>query len=173
MNKYRVRPSQKVDLDGYDPDDTRLLPDGNQEAEEKTPRFRSASPSIRSCSFPVTKEVWKRRYEPILGFEEMLVEEGCVLLKRLQGRLDDSQKRWKFQLGDVEERKMWGEYPRAYEAALSRGGALADSPDLDRDPVPGVVGVALHVPGRRNRFRLGVPGGVGRADHQGVTPGRE
>jgi polyphosphate kinase 2 (PPK2 family) len=80
----------------------------------------------------VPKRVWKRRYDDIQSFERMLVDEGCVLLKfflhiskeeqrkRLQARLDDPQKRWKFQLGDIEERKMWSEYRKAYEAVLSR-----------------------------------------------------
>jgi PPK2 family polyphosphate:nucleotide phosphotransferase len=80
----------------------------------------------------VPKAIWRRRYQQIQNFEQMLVEEGCVLLKfflhiskgeqrkRLQARLDDPTKRWKFQRGDVEERKLWTEYRTAYEEALSK-----------------------------------------------------
>ena len=39
---------------------------------------------------------------------------------RLQARLDDPDKHWKFSLGDLEERKRWDDYTAAYEAALSR-----------------------------------------------------
>jgi PPK2 family polyphosphate:nucleotide phosphotransferase len=80
----------------------------------------------------VPKERWKQRYAQINDFERMLVENGTVLLKfflhiskdeqceRLQERIDDPTKRWKFQHGDLEERKLWSDYQRAYEEALSR-----------------------------------------------------
>jgi PPK2 family polyphosphate:nucleotide phosphotransferase len=80
----------------------------------------------------VPQSVWKKRYEQIRAFEQMLHEEGTVLLKfflhigkaeqrkRLQARIDDPTKRWKFQHGDVDERKLWPEYRRAYEDALSK-----------------------------------------------------
>ncbi len=80
----------------------------------------------------VPKEAWNRRYEHINNFEHMLAEEGTTILKfflhidkeeqaqRLQERLDDSQKLWKFNPGDLEERKVWPEYMEAYEDALTR-----------------------------------------------------
>jgi PPK2 family polyphosphate:nucleotide phosphotransferase len=80
----------------------------------------------------VPRAVWKRRYDQITAFEQMLQEEGTVILKfflhiskqeqrkRLQARVDDPTKRWKFQHGDLEERKLWPDYQRAYEDALSR-----------------------------------------------------
>ena len=40
--------------------------------------------------------------------------------RRLQARLDNPNKRWKFSSGDLEERKFWNDYQRAYEAALTR-----------------------------------------------------
>jgi len=40
--------------------------------------------------------------------------------RRLQARLDDPDKRWKFDTGDLEERKYWKKYVRAYEAAMTR-----------------------------------------------------
>jgi len=61
----------------------------------------------------------------------MLAENGTTILKfflhisrdeqleRLQERLDDPTKRWKFQHGDIEERKLWDDYMKAYEDALS------------------------------------------------------
>ncbi|HZB27278.1 MAG TPA: polyphosphate kinase 2 family protein [Gemmatimonadales bacterium] len=78
------------------------------------------------------KSVWKKRYEQIRAFEQMLLDEGTVILKfflhiskdeqrkRLQARIDNPAKRWKFQHGDLEERKLWTDYQRAYEEALSK-----------------------------------------------------
>jgi PPK2 family polyphosphate:nucleotide phosphotransferase len=80
----------------------------------------------------VPKEVWSRRYDQINAFERLLVEEGTTILKfflyidrdeqraRLQARLDDPSKRWKFRLGDLEERKRWDDYTAAYEDMLER-----------------------------------------------------
>jgi PPK2 family polyphosphate:nucleotide phosphotransferase len=74
---------------------------------------------------------WSQRFRQINDFERMLVENGTTILKfflhisreeqleRLQERLDDPTKRWKFQHGDIEERKLWDEYMKAYEEALS------------------------------------------------------
>ncbi len=80
----------------------------------------------------VPKSVWKKRYEQINAFERMLVDEGTTILKfflhisrdeqreRLQARLDDPTKRWKFQHGDLDERKLWDDYMRAYEDVLEK-----------------------------------------------------
>src|SRR6476661_5424489 len=80
----------------------------------------------------VPKPVWQKRYEQIAAFEQMLADEGCIVLKfflhiskdeqgkRLQDRIDDPAKRWKFQHGDIEERELWNDYRKAYEDALSR-----------------------------------------------------
>lgn len=78
------------------------------------------------------KEEWSKHYDQINDFERMLVENGTTILKfylhidqqeqkaRLQARLDDPKKRWKFRLGDLEERKLWDQYMKAYEDMLSR-----------------------------------------------------
>ena len=78
----------------------------------------------------VPKRVWKRRYEHIRGFERMLTDEGTTVLKiflqvsrdeqglRLQERLDDPEKRWKFRAGDLDDRKLWDDYMAAYEDAI-------------------------------------------------------
>ncbi len=80
----------------------------------------------------VSEDVWKKRYDQINAFERMLAEEGTTILKfylhispeeqaeRLQERLDDPAKRWKFNPGDLEERKLWSQYRKAYEDMLSR-----------------------------------------------------
>jgi PPK2 family polyphosphate:nucleotide phosphotransferase len=80
----------------------------------------------------VPKSVWKKRYEQINAFERMLAGEGTTILKfflhisrdeqreRLQARLDDPTKRWKFQHGDLDERKLWDDYMRAYEDVLEK-----------------------------------------------------
>jgi PPK2 family polyphosphate:nucleotide phosphotransferase len=78
----------------------------------------------------VEKHVWHGRYENIRSFERMLVDEGTSVVKvflhiskeeqraRLQERIDNPEKRWKFQLGDLEDRKLWDEFQAAYEDAL-------------------------------------------------------
>ena len=79
----------------------------------------------------VPEAQWRTRYERINEFEELLVEGGITLLKcflhiskeeqkeRLQARLDNPDKRWKFSKGDITERKLWDAYQRAYEDALT------------------------------------------------------
>jgi PPK2 family polyphosphate:nucleotide phosphotransferase len=78
----------------------------------------------------VSKHVWSRRYEHIRGFERLLVDEGTAVIKvflhvsrdeqrkRLQERLEDPEKRWKFNPGDLDDRRHWDEYMSAYEDAL-------------------------------------------------------
>lgn len=73
----------------------------------------------------------KRRYEEINAFEQMLRDEGTWIVKlflhvgkdeqraRLQARLDDPEKRWKFEPGDLETRGKWDEYMRLYDAAIT------------------------------------------------------
>ena len=80
----------------------------------------------------VPPEVWKKRFDQINEFERALAESGTTILKfylhidpdeqkeRLQARLDDPTKRWKFRLGDLEERKLWGDYMEAFEDVLSK-----------------------------------------------------
>jgi PPK2 family polyphosphate:nucleotide phosphotransferase len=80
----------------------------------------------------VPPDVWKKRFDQINEFEQTLAENGTTILKfylhidkdeqkeRLQARLDDPNKRWKFRLGDLQERKLWTEYMHAYEDVLSK-----------------------------------------------------
>ena len=80
----------------------------------------------------VPKKVWGKRYEQINNFELMLAEEGTTILKfflhidkdeqkeRLQARLDQADKQWKFNSGDLKERQLWDEYTHAYEEMLSQ-----------------------------------------------------
>jgi PPK2 family polyphosphate:nucleotide phosphotransferase len=80
----------------------------------------------------VPKEVWSKRYEQINQFERLLADTGTTILKfflhidldeqkvRLQARLDDPAKHWKFRLGDLNERKLWPDYMKAYEDALEK-----------------------------------------------------
>jgi PPK2 family polyphosphate:nucleotide phosphotransferase len=83
----------------------------------------------------VPKSVWSRRYRQIREFERYLVETGTTIVKfflyidrdeqrqRFQERYDDPKKRWKFSMGDLEERKLWDRYIEAYEDALSETSA--------------------------------------------------
>lgn len=80
----------------------------------------------------VPKEVWSARYAQINAFEKQLVEEGTTILKfylhiskdeqkkRLQERLDDPTKNWKFNPGDLKERALWDDYSSAYEDAITQ-----------------------------------------------------
>jgi PPK2 family polyphosphate:nucleotide phosphotransferase len=80
----------------------------------------------------VPDDVWQRRYKEINDFEKLLFEEDTVILKfylhiskdeqkkRLQARLDDPTKEWKFSTNDLPERKHWDEYMIAYEDALTK-----------------------------------------------------
>ena len=82
----------------------------------------------------ITPAETKRRYAHINDFERMLAETGTVILKfmlhvskdeqrqRLQERLDDPTKHWKFELGDLEARKQWDDYQRAYARAIAATG---------------------------------------------------
>jgi PPK2 family polyphosphate:nucleotide phosphotransferase len=80
----------------------------------------------------VPAEVWSKRFDQINAFEQMLVETGTTILKfylhidkaeqkeRLQARLDNPNKHWKFRRGDLQERKLWPEYMQAYEDLLNK-----------------------------------------------------
>jgi PPK2 family polyphosphate:nucleotide phosphotransferase len=80
----------------------------------------------------VPKREWQSRYERINLFERVLTEGGTTIVKvflhiskqeqrkRLQARLDDPNKLWKFSRADVEERRYWSQYQSAYDDALTR-----------------------------------------------------
>lgn len=75
-----------------------------------------------------------RRYGAINKFEQSLVAEGCVVVKcflhispeeqreRLLARLEDPEKRWKYNPGDVDDRLLWPQFQDAYKVALERCG---------------------------------------------------
>ncbi|WP_353236575.1 PPK2 family polyphosphate kinase [Diaphorobacter ruginosibacter] len=78
----------------------------------------------------ITPEQQQERYGHINQFERLLADTGTVILKfmlhiskeeqrlRLQERLDDPSKHWKFDMGDIDVRKQWDEYQRAYGQLL-------------------------------------------------------
>jgi len=78
----------------------------------------------------ITPEQTQQRYQQINDFERMLSETGTIVLKfmlhisadeqreRLQERIDDPTKHWKFSVDDLAVRKQWKEYQQAYEALL-------------------------------------------------------
>lgn len=79
----------------------------------------------------IKKQVWQRRYEDIDNFETMLAHNNVTILKfflhiskdeqkkRLQARLDDPAKTWKFSTNDLTERKLWDSYQAAYEDMIN------------------------------------------------------
>ncbi|MEM6916349.1 MAG: polyphosphate kinase 2 family protein [Verrucomicrobiota bacterium] len=78
------------------------------------------------------ESVWSKRYEHIVNFEQMLADEGTTIVKiflhisrdeqkeRLQARLDESDKNWKFNPGDLVDRALWPKFMEAYEDVFSR-----------------------------------------------------
>lgn len=75
----------------------------------------------------VEESTWRPRYEHIRNFEKMLADEGTTIIKfflhiskdeqrqRLQARIDNPDKHWKFEFGDLEERKLWDDYQNAFD----------------------------------------------------------
>ncbi|HRE29359.1 MAG TPA: polyphosphate kinase 2 family protein [Anaerolineales bacterium] len=80
----------------------------------------------------VPRAVWRRRYDQINAFERMLAEEGTTIVKfflhisraeqkeRLEARLAEPDKHWKFNPGDLKEREYWDDYQAAYEDVLNK-----------------------------------------------------
>lgn len=78
------------------------------------------------------EKVWRKRFKHINDFEQMLADEDTIILKfflhidlaeqkkRLQARLDDPEKQWKFDQSDLEARAKWQEYMFAYEEVFAR-----------------------------------------------------
>jgi PPK2 family polyphosphate:nucleotide phosphotransferase len=76
------------------------------------------------------KRLWEQRFEDIRNYEQYLARNGTVVRKiflhlskeeqrrRFLARLDRPEKQWKFSMHDVEERKLWDKYMRAYEEAI-------------------------------------------------------
>ncbi len=74
---------------------------------------------------------WQQRYQDIVNFEQLLTRNGTRVIKfflhiskeeqakRLQARLDDPSKRWKYEPGDLKERQLWDAYQVAYQEALA------------------------------------------------------
>jgi PPK2 family polyphosphate:nucleotide phosphotransferase len=82
----------------------------------------------------ITPQQTRQRYAHINEFERMLTETGTTVLKfflhiskqeqrvRLQERLDDPDKHWKFAAGDLQVRKQWDDYQQAYSDAIAATG---------------------------------------------------
>ncbi|MFN8457370.1 MAG: polyphosphate kinase 2 family protein [Anaerolineae bacterium] len=80
----------------------------------------------------VPKQVWQKRYEHINCFEQLLTDNGVTILKfylhiskdeqkeRLQARLDEPDKRWKFNPTDLDTRVQWDDYMHAFEDVFEK-----------------------------------------------------
>jgi PPK2 family polyphosphate:nucleotide phosphotransferase len=98
---------------------------------------------LRSEAIPDTphhdKKVWKHRYRSIVDLEKHLYGNGTRIIKfflhlskeeqrrRFLARIDEPEKNWKFSLADIEERKFWKHYMKAYEECLTAT-STKDSP---------------------------------------------
>src|SRR5690242_9937382 len=90
----------------------------------------SASEPSRSRTGSSASRVWSKRYAHIVAFERLLTDEGTTVVKvflheskdaqreRLQDRIDDLEKRWKFRSGDLDDRAQWDEFQTAYEDVI-------------------------------------------------------
>jgi PPK2 family polyphosphate:nucleotide phosphotransferase len=79
----------------------------------------------------VSDKMVRRRFNQIVEFEQLLSESGTAILKfflhiskdeqkeRLEKRIRDPEKRWKFNEGDLEERKLWDDYMKAFEDVIA------------------------------------------------------
>lgn len=79
----------------------------------------------------VPADRWKRRYRHIVEFERMLADEGTTIVKlflhiskdeqrkRLQARLSEKEKNWKFDEADLVPRARWDDYQKAFEEAIA------------------------------------------------------
>jgi PPK2 family polyphosphate:nucleotide phosphotransferase len=79
----------------------------------------------------VPEERWRRRYHHIREFERLLADEGTTIVKfflhiskaeqaeRLQARLDEPDKHWKFSRADLDERARWDDYQAAFTEAIA------------------------------------------------------
>jgi polyphosphate kinase 2 (PPK2 family) len=79
----------------------------------------------------ISNKVATQRFNQIKEFEELLSETGTAILKfflyiskdeqkeRLEARVRDPEKRWKWNSGDLEERKLWDDYMHAFENVIS------------------------------------------------------
>jgi PPK2 family polyphosphate:nucleotide phosphotransferase len=86
---------------------------------------------VRVKGLAAPEEV-EKRYAQINDFERILHENGTKIVKfmlnisaeeqaqRLQERLDEPEKRWKFNIGDLDDRKLWSQYMQAYDIMLKR-----------------------------------------------------
>src|SRR5262249_13634696 len=80
----------------------------------------------------VPEQIWKARYDQINDFEQLLAANNTTILKfflhiskdeqkrRLESRLQNPDKRWKFAIGDLKERELWDDYMKAYEDAINK-----------------------------------------------------
>ncbi len=90
---------------------------------------------LRSEAIPETphhdKKIWRNRYHSIVDLEKHLHDNGTRIIKfylnlskeeqrkRFLARIDEPEKNWKFSLADIQERKFWKQYVKAYEECLS------------------------------------------------------
>lgn len=77
-------------------------------------------------------EVWKRRYQHVIDFEKMLADEGTTIIKlflhiskeeqkeRLEKRLENQHKHWKFNVDDLKDRARWDDFMNAYEDLIEK-----------------------------------------------------
>ncbi|MGN6136298.1 MAG: polyphosphate kinase 2 family protein, partial [Aureliella sp.] len=88
-------------------------------------------PQVKALKPKTLEKLWKQRFREINAFERSLVSNGTVVIKfflhlsrdeqkqRFLERIKEPEKNWKFNPGDIEERKLWPDYMTAFEETLA------------------------------------------------------
>jgi PPK2 family polyphosphate:nucleotide phosphotransferase len=129
-------------------------------------RSHYEEPVIRRVHGEIKNGEMKRYLRQIADFEQMLAESGTAIVKcflhisrdeqreRLQERVDNPLKHWKFDPSDLQEREFWTDYQVAYSQAL-QATSTADAPwhvvPADRKPVRNLLVARLVLEALKNR----------------------
>jgi Polyphosphate kinase 2 (PPK2) len=133
----RLPPGEPLDLAALDPRATPRAPGGKSKtaaamATDGAELARLQEALYASAGRRAAPEVIEKRYGEIDRFEAGLADQGYAVVKcflnisydeqreRLLARLADPDKHWKFNEGDLAERKLWADYQQAYRIALER-----------------------------------------------------
>ena len=141
----------------------------------------------------VKKKVWKARYEQINAFEKILTDNGTTILKfmlhiskeeqmrRLQARIENPKKQWKFNPADLRERSLWDDYQAAYEDAIKCCSTkyapwhIVRSDEKRRGRLNCISHLLRSIPYKRvphTKVKLPKRSGKGRYDNQSTLKGR-
>jgi len=147
VNSFKAPSAEEIDHDFLWRTSRRMPPRGkigifNRSYYEEVLVVRMHPELLSAQRLPdvcVSGNIWKQRFEDILGFERYAARNGTVIRKfflnisaeeqkqRFLARLDVPEKNWKFSAADVRERRHWNDYMRVYEDMI-RNTATSHAP---------------------------------------------